>query len=366
MRNKIVTTFFCLLLVGAAALSLALPDRYYSESEKRLLTQREELKLEEYGSGKFQSALDKYLTDQFPGRNGWISLKTLADLADGKREVGGVFFARDGYLIQKFDAINASRFISNTTQLKKLSGQMRKLGLPCTVMPIPTAVQVLADKLPAFATHTDQLQVIAYLKEQGLDVVDVTQTLANHSGEYIYYRTDHHYTSLGAYYCYAAYRESCGLPVPALEDYQTEALSTNFLGTSYNKVNYPFAQADTITAYYKNASHAVSYNDGEKKSDSLYERSYLEGRDQYGVFLNSNQAQTVIQGGGQSGKLLLVKDSFGNSLAQFPAEDYAEVHMVDLRFFRDSLTDYIRDNGITEVLVVYGIPNLTNDVALSI
>ena len=84
------------------------------------------------------------------------------------------------------------------------------------------------------------------------------------------------------------------------------------------------------------------------------------------MFLNSNQAQTVIQGGGESGKLLLVKDSFGNSFAQFPVEDYAEVHMVDLRFFRESLTDYIRDNGITEVLVIYGIPNLTNDVALSI
>lgn len=119
-------------------------------------------------------------------------------------------------------------------------------------------------------------------------------------------------------------------------------------------------------AYYKNANHAVSYNDGEKKSDSIYERSYLEGRDQYGVFLNSNQAQTVIQGGGESGKLLLVKDSFGNSLAQFPAEDYAEVHMLDLRFFRESLTDYIRENGITEVLVVYGIPDLANDVTLSI
>lgn len=366
MRNKVVTVFFCLLLAGTLSLSMALPDKYYSESEKRLLTQREELKIEEYGSGKFQSTLDRYLTDQFPGRDGWISLKTLADLIGGKREVNGVFFARDNYLIQSFDAINASRFISNTAQLKKLSRQVADMGLPCTVMPIPTAVQILANKLPVFATHTDQLQVIAYLKEQGLDVVDVTQTLADHSGEYIYYRTDHHYTSLGAYYCYAAYRESRGLPVPALVDYQTEVLSTNFLGTSYNKVNYPFAKADTIMAYYKNANHAVSYNDGEKKSDSIYERSYLEGRDQYGVFLNSNQAQTVIQGGGQAGKLLLVKDSFGNSLAQFPAEDYAEVHMVDLRFFRDSLTDYIRDNGITEVLVVYGIPNLTSDVALSI
>lgn len=366
MRNKVVTVFFCLLLAGTLCLSMALPDKYYSESEKRLLTQREELKIEEYGSGKFQSTLDRYLTDQFPGRDGWISLKTLADLISGKREVNGVFFARDDYLIQSFDSINASRFISNTAQVKKLSQQAADMGLPYTVMPVPTAIEILADKLPSFAPHTDQRQIITYMRAQGLPVLDVTGTLNAHWEEYIYYRTDHHYTSLGAYYCYAAYRESRGLPVPALEDYQTEALSTNFLGTSYNKVNYPFAKADTIMAYYKNANHAVSYNDGEKKSDSIYERSYLEGRDQYGVFLNSNQAQTVIQGGGESGKLLLVKDSFGNSLAQFPAEDYAEVHMLDLRFFRESLTDYIRENGITEILVVYGIPDLANDVTLSI
>ncbi len=97
---------------------------------------------------------------------------------------------------------------------------------------------------------------------------------------------------------------------------------------------------------------------GAETADSIYARSYLEGRDQYGVFLNSNQAQTV-----ERGKLLLVKDSFGNSFAQFPAEDYAEVHMLDLRFFRESLTDYIRENGITEVLVVYGVPDLTNNVS---
>ncbi len=366
MRNKVVTVFFCLLLAGALVLSIALPDKYYSESEKRLLTQREELKIEEYGSGKFQSTLDKYLTDQFPGRDGWISLKTLADLISGKREVNGVFFARDNYLIQNFDTINASRFVNNTAQLGKLSQQVKAMGLPCTVIPVPTAIQILSDKLPAFALHTDQGQIISYMREQGLPVLDVTGTLNAHREEYIYYRTDHHYTSLGAYYCYAAYRESRGLPVPVLEDYLTEALSTNFLGTSYNKVNYPFAEADTITAYYKRDHHAVSYNGGAETADSIYERSYLEGKDQYGVFLNSNQAQTVIQGGGESGKLLLVKDSFGNSFAQFPVEDYAEVHMVDLRFFRENLTDYIRENGITEVLAVYGIPNLANDVRLSI
>ena len=78
----------------------------------------------------------------------------------------------------------------------------------------------------------------------------------------------------------------------------------------------------------------MSYNNGQYETDSIYERKYLSGSDQYAVFLNSNQAQTVIEGSGKSGKLLLIKDSYGNTFSQFPVEDYAEVHVLDLRFFK--------------------------------
>ena len=75
------------------------------------------------------------------------------------------------------------------------------------------------------------------------------------------------------------------------------------------------------------------------------------------MFLNSNQAQTVIEGSGKSGKLLLIKDSYGNTFSQFPVEDYAEVHVLDLRFFKGDVAEYARENGITDALVLYGVQN---------
>lgn len=365
MRNKLITIFFCLLLAGASIISVVLPDKYYSESEKRKLTQKDEVKIAEYMEGNFQSNIDKYLTDQFPGRDGWISIKTVTDIVSGKRDSGGVYFGKDGYLIQKFSGIKTDNFKANAAAILTLQEQAKEQNVSFTVIPVPTAIEILSDKLPAFAPHLDQSKLIGYMKKQGLNVVDVTDTLKQHSNEYIYYRNDHHYTSLGAYYCYTAYRESLNLPVPPLDEYKSEVLCENFLGTSYAKVNYPFARPDTITAYYKNISRTVSYNNGDYVTDSIYERKYLDGKDQYAVFLNSNQGQTVIQGSGKGGKLLMIKDSYGNTFAQFPTEDYAEVHMLDLRFFRGNVNEYIKSTGITEVLVLYGIPNFANDVTIA-
>ncbi len=107
---------------------------------------------------------------------------------------------------------------------------------------------------------------------------------------------------------------------------------------------------------------SVSYNNGQYETDSIYERKYLSGSDQYAVFLNSNQAQTVIEGSGKSGKLLLIKDSYGNTFTQFPVEDYAEVHVLDLRFFKGDVAEYAKENGITDTLVLYGTQNFVKDM----
>lgn len=108
----------------------------------------------------------------------------------------------------------------------------------------------------------------------------------------------------------------------------------------------------------------MSYNNGQYETDSIYERKYLSGSDQYAVFLNSNQAQTVIEGSGKSGKFLLIKDSYGNTFSQFPVEDYAEVHVLDLRFFKGDVAEYARENGITDALVLYGVQSFVKDTNL--
>ena len=222
------------------------------------------------------------------------------------------------------------------------------------------AAQVLADKLPAYAPAADYAAIFQVLTDAGVDTVNVWSTLAAHSGENIYYRTDHHWTSLGAYYAYCAWR---GIE-PNVDEWTQEVLCDDFYGTTWNKVPLPTVPAEEITAWYKHINRSVSYNNGQYETDSIYEWKYLSGSDQYAVFLNSNQAQTVIEGSGKSGKLLLIKDSYGNTFSQFPVEDYAEVHVLDLRFFKGDVTEYAKENGITDTLVLYGTQSFVKDTRL--
>ena len=361
MRNKIITSAFCLLLAVGVLSGILTPDKYYSESEKRTLTQKEAVSIADFSSGKMGTQVEKYLADQFPGRDKWISVKTLAERISGKTEISDVYFGRDGYLIDAFTSYDEKQYQANLEALKLLAD---KISVPMQLVPVPTAAQILSGKLPAYAPNLDQKALYDSARALGLDTVNVFDILSEHKDEYIYYKTDHHYTSLGAYYCYAAWMRSQGKTPEPVSAWQSQTLCVNFRGTSYNKVNYTFADRDTITAYYKTLTHKVSYNGGSYVTDGIYERKYLSGKDQYAAFLNSNQSSTVVSGEGE-GKLLIIKDSYANCFAQFVIDDYAETHLIDLRFFKDSVSDYIAENGITQVLVLYNIPNLAADTAIA-
>ena len=364
MRNKAITSFFCLLLTVGILAGFLVPDKYYSESEKRTLTQKSAISILDFPSGKMGTAIEKYLADQFPLRDSWITVKTLAKRLSGKTEIADVYFGKDGYLIDAFTGYNRKQFLANTAALVNLSKTLQKNGIPLQVMLVPTAAQILSDKLPAFAPNLDQKTLLDYVKAQGLNTVNVFNALSDHKDEALYYKTDHHFTSLGAYYCYCAWMQAQGQTPEPLSAWQSQVLCDNFRGTTYNKVNDPLAAYDTITAYYKQLHHTVNYNNGSYVTDSIYERKYLSGKDQYATFLNSNQATTVVSGGGE-GKLLILKDSYANCFSQFVIDDYAETHLIDLRFFKDNISDYIAETGITQVLVLYNLPNFAADTSLA-
>ena len=361
MRNKLITSLFCLMLAVFSLTGLLMPDRYYSEREKRTLAQKPELTAAGFFSGRFGDELEEYLADQVPLRDGWVTMKTYLELAVGKRESGGVYIGKDNYLMDAFTSFSQTQFQANLDALFRLQEALEGAGISMDTMLVPAAAQVLSDKLPACAPAADYQVLYQAMADAGLHGVDVQSILTAHAGESIYYRTDHHWTSLGAYYAYCAWREQHGRSVPPREAWTKEVLCDEFRGTTWNKVPLPTVPAEEITAWYQHDSRNVSYNGGQYETDSIYERKYLDGSDQYAVFLNSNQALTVIQGSGKSGKLLLIKDSYGNTFAQFPAEDYAEVHVIDLRFFRDDVVEYAKANGITDTLVLYGVQNFVKD-----
>lgn len=263
--------------------------------------------------------------------------------------------------MDKFISYSKKQLAANAASLADLQEKLAAEGISMQTILVPMAAQVLTDKLPAYAPVADYAAILQVLTDSGVDTTDVFSVLAAHSSENIYYRTDHHWTSLGAYYAYCAWR---GIE-PNADEWTQEVLCDNFHGTTWNKVPLPSVPAEEITAWYKHANRHVAYNDGQYETDSIYERQYLSGNDQYAVFLNSNQAQTVISGSGQSGKLLLIKDSYGNTFSQFPVEDYAEVHVLDLRFFKGNVVEYAKENSITDALVLYGTQNFVSDTALS-
>jgi len=360
MRNKIITSFFCLLLAVSALIGLLMPDRYYSEREKRTLTQKPKFTVANFISGEFSDELEKYLTDQVPLRDGWVTMKTYMELAIGKRESVGVYICKDKYLMDKFTSYSKKQLVANAAALVDLQEKLAAEGISMNTILVPMAAQVLTDKLPAYAPVADYAAILQVLTDAGVDTTDVLSALVAHSSENIYYRTDHHWTSLGAYYAYCAWR---GIE-PNVDEWTQEVLCDDFYGTTWNKVPLPTVPAEEITAWYKHINRSVSYNNGQYETDSIYERKYLSGSDQYAVFLNSNQAQTVIEGSGKSGKLLLIKDSYGNTFSQFPVEDYAEIHVLDLRFFKGDVVEYARENGITDALVLYGVQNFVKDTNL--
>lgn len=364
MKNKVLTILFCFLLVSGIGISIALPDKYYSENEKRTLKQFPAISWEAIYSGKFGNEMEAYLADQFPGRNGWVTVKTITERMSGKKESGGVYFAKDGYLIEAFTGYQTKQCVTNIEAVKQLSDTLAQNGITLRVMLVPTASCILSDKLPLYAPNADQNQIIEYAKSKGLPVVDVESAIKEHDSEYIFYKTDHHWTSLGAYYAYAAWISEKGGHAAPISAWKSEILCDDFRGTTYAKVNDPFAAYDTITAYYKNETHKVDYNGGNYMTDSIYEKKYLNGKDQYAVFLNSNQSTTVVSGRGTE-NLLILKDSYANCFAQFTVDDYAETHLIDLRFFKGSMQKYIEENGIDEVLVLYNIPNFINDTGIS-
>ena len=323
---------FSVILFGLAGLGLTAEDQTYSATEKRELQTLPKVTVETIRNGKFQKKYEAYLSDQFPGRDRWVRMQTDISRMVGKKESNGVYFGKDNYLLERYEKMDfeTERMQMNLEALAGFVGRAGKTA-DVKVMMVPTKTWVLREKMPAFAPTYDEQIFYDALEAQFADdaghiLIPVEQVLEAHSDEAIYYRTDHHWTTLGAWYGYGAYVEATGGDEKkVLEKRDFERVCSDFHGTTYAKVNQA-RQADDIYVYETKASLQVVYNMGEKTTESLYEPEYLDTKDQYRVFTGGNQAVLEITGGAQNGKtLLVIKDSFANCMIPFLAEDYEKV-----------------------------------------
>lgn len=358
-----LTALFCLFLGGMTALHLILPDRERSEVENRTLQQRPALSWEAVLDGSFMEDTEDYIADQFPGRDGWTAGKARTEQLLGKTEFHQVYLCGDR-LIAKAEEPDREKMEKSFSYVRALA---EKTDIPVYLGLIPSAAEIWWDRLPAGAESLDQAAFIRWAGEEtGLPQVDFQRALTEHAAEDLYYRTDHHWTTLGAYYGYTAVLEALGRTPRPLSEFAPERVTEDFNGTLYSRSGIHWLSPDAIDIYVKGNSFTVeSWRTGKPQPGRLYDRSWLEKKDKYSLFLGGNQPLCVLRNPeAAGGKLLVVRDSYADSLAPFLAMEFSEVHLVDLRYYKSSVSAYGEEAGIDAILVSYSVPNFTTDTNL--
>lgn len=319
-------------------------------------------------SGEFTSNFEIYVTDQFLGRDNWIGLKTLSQLAIFKKDNGRVYFGSDDYLFDISTGIDEEQFNLNMDNVNKFIKNVKEYNnrIPITALLVPTKAEVLRDKLPLYAPVMNESEVVEKIKQRldgRIQILDLIIPLKEYSNEYIYYRTDHHWTTNGAYYGYKEYMEEMEDTALGKDKFKINEVSNNFYGTSYRKANYYRGDPDTINTYTPNQSidYEIMFNN-QFKSKELYDDKYLDEVDQYSYFLGGDKALIQIETSTQNNKtIVVIKDSFANSLIPFLMAHYNNIVIVDTRYYNASIKDLIKDIDIDEILLLYNIQNFTNE-----
>ncbi len=356
--SQVVTAvLFCAFLAGFGLLHILLPDRTFSPVENRTLSSMPDFSWSALVDGSYTSRLEKYLEDQFPLRDGWMGLKNRYEYLLGKREFHGVYLCGDRLIHKIEDASRAEQNIAYLQKLTELTDIPVYLGL------IPTAAEVYRDQLPAGAENFDQAAYLKKVRESVPDAVwvDMEKWVDGASDVSLFYRTDHHWTSAGAWHGYAALMEAMGEPFEPLGT--PETVSENFYGTLYSSSGVHWLAPDTIERYV--SGEGVTVENFEKgETHGLYVDSFLGEKDKYASFLGGNTPLYIIRNpeAASEEKLLVVRDSYSDAMAPFLSQYFAEIHLVDLRYYRTSVVEYARENGMDRIFVCYSVENFVKDL----
>ena len=386
--NKLMIALFSIVLLVVPIVTAATPKLERSENENRMLAKAPTLtdqskweKAEDFKgyfeavkwkyindrTGKaFKDDFETYFCDHLMGRELWVQACNRIQMMAGKQEINEVY-TLDDQMVQSFKGYSSE-------DLEKALGAInlfaeRHPELPTYIMIAPTAQEIFSSKLPSYAGLLSQKAFIedVYKSMEGVGTIDCLSALAGHSDEYIYYRTDHHWTSLGAYYAYSAAAKSLGYSAFGIGQFNIETASNNFRGTLFSKTLDKSITPDEMTYFHPASGEqkvTMLSNDGTKVTeyDSLYVREYLDTKDKYSSFTGSNAPIVDIRTGIDNGRsLLVIKDSYAHSLAPFLANHYSRITMVDMRYINTGLNMFLKLEDYDQALFMYNAITFAQD-----
>lgn len=352
------------------------PKLDYSSSEKRYLQKFPDASFNNVKDGKFGKEFETFFADHFPARNLWVGVNAYTALAEGNNGASGIYNCNNGYLINK--PVSKDNGINkNIGAIEDFKSLDACKNIPMTVLLAPSTGYVCGDVLPMIHDKYNDDEyfdsVSKSLSQSGISFVDLRETFKNAyaGGTQLYYKTDHHWTTRGAYTAYTKLCQSLGITA-AEESIFTKEVTPGFYGTTYSSSGFWLTEPDDVEVWNNKQNTAdnihVKITEGNQTSeyDSMFFPSHLKEDDKYPVFIDGNHAYTEITNtGAEKGTLLVIKDSFSHSMAPFLAESYKKVILIDMRYFKlENVSAVVEREKPEQMLVLYGIDNLANDTDL--
>lgn len=373
MKKKYLSTFqnlfsksllFLLLLV--MVINVLVPDKKTSYTENRTLAQFPDFSIAKLQSGTFNKDLSKWFSDQFVGRDAMIQVKYIAQKLSGQKEINGVYLTRNG-LIEDIEQPNQEQL---ERKIDAINDFYRLYKVPTTFLLAPNNACVNRNRISKNAPIRNQQKLIDNFYDSlssEIECIDVSSTLKKHNDEYLYYKTDHHWTSLGAYYGFTAYASQLNLPMQDLGKYQSMVATKDFKGTLASKVGSIGLrdEIDLLIAPDTPNYLLTNISDGSSKL-TVYSSEGLESNNPYDVFFGGNHALIQLELENESKKhLLIFKDSYANSLIPFLLPYYRTITILDPRYCYDDITQIMEKYLITEVLYCYNANTFFTDTSLA-
>ncbi|MBQ8849880.1 MAG: hypothetical protein IJ011_06100 [Clostridia bacterium] len=349
-----------LLLFGLGLGVILLPKEDFSEEENRMLATLELPTFAELVDGSFSSAVGELYRDRLPLRTSFTAAKAYAELMLFKGENNGVLFCRDGYLLEKGEYDDLGTAKKNIEYFSELEAICRELGVPFVCAVAPRGIDVMEYKLPE-GYRGKYGEIWGILESSGIEYLSLTEPLrsAAEAGEYVWYRTDHHWTSYGAYIAYRELADALGYSPYGADAFAVCEASDGFLGSVYSKAGCVAQRSDSVQLYRYTGDEdfTVRIGDSGEEREGFYFTEKLSTKDKYAVFLGGNYSELYIEksGGEERERMLLIKDSYANAVSPFLALHF-DIELVDLRYFeggRDALCEKI--GNADKVLLLHGI-----------
>ncbi len=372
MKNKIhkiilVAAFFLFLVAMPVLTFINLPkeDKPFSENENRTLAGFPEISFEAYVDKSAMTGFEDWFSDRFFGREEWIKLKNSTERFIGKTEVNGIFTVEDR-MMQVWKGYDKEFIDKNLAAINKFTE--KNSDIPVYFMLAPTSQEIYSGLLPECTPIGSQQEMSNYCRENlECGYIDIFPALKSHSDEYIYYRTDHHWTSYGAYLAYAEAAKSLGYQAAPLSAFDIEHASSDFRGTLYSKTLDDSITPDIIDYYHSKAENdlTLTINDGVsvKDYDSLYFREYLDVKDKYSSFMGTNSPVMTIttEESNNEQSILIFKDSYAHSFIPFLTSHYSKITVLDMRYINLGYSNLVDMEEYDSVLLLYNAITFSED-----